>query len=102
MKAGIIGQIKGPFSSTENIVKTRLDSSGAAVTAKIGVEIDQKQWMKYGDYNKYPNGFYFILNNQIIFMGKGCIYQTDTPLNITTLVFPLGAPADTIIDYVIY
>lgn len=103
MNNGTIGQVKGPFSSSENIITTRLGSLSSDQTIKIGVTIGEKDWMQFGDKKKYPKGFYFILNNTEIEIGRTCIYETDEPLCVSNLQFPYGDKvASLIVDYVVY
>ena len=82
---GQIGQIKGPFSSEENVLSDLL-------TGKIGISIGEKDLMK-GD-------FYFRINDSLYLMGETGMYEIDEPYVISSIVFPNGAPASVIIDYI--
>ena len=46
MKAGIVGQLKGPFQAGVNIFNGILDSQSQPM--KIGISIDEKDLLPYG------------------------------------------------------
>lgn len=94
-KIGTIGQYKGPFSSSENIA-TKI-GIGAAV--KFGVTIGEKDYMKIKNFKMKINGA--TLTDPLFHIGKTFIYEIDDKFVLSELSFPEGAPASTIIDYVI-
>lgn len=87
---GVIEQYKGPF-----IEGYELNLKG---NCKIGISIGENDFIKLGSENN--TSFVFIINNQIIHMGKTCIYETDNQINDTIIQFPNGAPLSTIVDVV--
>lgn len=89
LKAGQIGQIQGPFYINQDVA-SEISNSGQDVL--LGITIGEK------DYMQAP--FYFVLNGRTIYMGSTCMYELSNPIALTSLVFPLGAPASLIIDYV--
>lgn len=112
---GIIGQLQGPFSSSDNIVNN-IKAECYRVTgqvinpifAKLGLSIAEKDHMIFtmgSDGESYPQSFKFIINvgdgNQEFWLGKTQIYESDDGLQVTYLNFPEGAPASILIDYVI-
>lgn len=107
MRAGIVYQIKGPFVAGANVLNNFLKKNGSTgENMKIGISIDSKDLMTYGDLTKYPRGFDFIISGPagetVLQMGRSGMYQTDTPLWVSELSFPHGAPESVIVDFVIY
>ena len=116
MRAGIVGQLKGPFQAGTNIFSDFLN--GTSQRMKIGVSIDEKDLLPYGkdkpktdDPNQkyYPNGFAFTissggLNSSSVFirMGRTGKYETDDAVLIGSLVFQNDTPQSVIVNYVTY
>ena len=94
MQIGEIGQLNGPFSPNQNVL-----SSGDNMI--IGISIPEDKLMPYDEADKNL-GFYFTLNGIDIKIGERGVYEMDTPLHITSLIFPKGAPKGTIIEYRVY
>ena len=90
---GYLGQAKGPFNSSENIFSKVNIPSGKKI--KIGISISPYDLMPMPEW-------YFNINGKHIKMGKTGIYETDEPITATSLYFPMGAPASTIVDFVLY
>lgn len=93
-KDGVIRQFKGPFPSGYV-----LNLQG---NCKVSVSIGQKDFMKYGSQagQNDKKSFQFILNNELIYMGRSGMYETDSQLNTTVISFPEGAPSSVIVDVV--
>lgn len=107
LKAGIIGQEKGPFSSGQSF-SFRNGQKGSFI--KLGISIGEKDLMQL-DAN---NGFYFMIDNEQIHMKfsiddnqensqfiltKSGLYETERYTQISTVAFPNGAPTSTILEY---
>lgn len=90
---GYVGQIRGPFGMSEDIV-SKLDLP-IGYKIRFGVSVDPYDMMPIPDW-------YFEVNGAHIKMGKTCMYETDEPVIISTFTFPIGAPASTLVDFVIY
>lgn len=93
IRAGYIGQIKGPFGLGENILAKMLVPTGYQV--RIGISMSPYDLMPIPEW-------YFELNGRHIKLGKTAIYESDSPFVIDSLFFPLGAPSSTIVEYVVY
>ena len=105
--AGAVGQLEGPFNQGTSF---SLVSHFDIARMKLGVSIGEKDLMKLDA----SGGFYFIINNEQIHMKfsiddseeqpqflltKSCLYETERETEISTISFPNGAPASTIIEY---
>ena len=114
---GIIGQLTGPFESTDNIItiiqnKEDIDTS---IFFKLGISISEKYYMVYTQetvnegHVSVDGRFNFIITfgNELtgsgteFWLGKTQIYESDEGLYIKELIFPQGAPASTLIEYTI-
>ena len=92
MLNGRVGQVIGPFAANIDLLDD--DAPLGAFTPettkpvlyKLGIQTAQGTIIK--------------VNNVPIKVGKTGIYELDNIVNINTLVFPNGADADTIIDFV--
>ncbi len=92
MLNGRVGQVLGPFAANVDL----LDDTAAIgrltpettrpVLYKLGIQTDEGVIVK--------------INGLSIKIGKTGIYELDNIVNITSLIFPDGAPANTIIDFV--
>ena len=109
MKAGIVGQLKGPFQAGVNIFNGILDSQSQPM--KIGISIDEKDLLPYGkdepktdDPNQeyYPTGFSFSISGVQIQMGRTGMYETDNPISVSSLIFNYNTPQSVIVNYVTY
>lgn len=93
---GIIKQYRGPFEPNQEI-----DLQG---NCKIGISIsedDLMSWKAHKEENTWVGqDFVFIINEQIIHMGRTCMYETDNQINNVKISFPDGAPLSLIIDAV--
>lgn len=71
---------------------------------KLGISIDDKDLLPFGDVNAYPTGFSFTVNNSdtLIQMGRTGMYETDGAVQISSLIFTNNAPQSVIVNYVIY
>ena len=90
-KNGVIKQFKGPFA-----VNQQLNIGNG--NCKIGISISEDDFMKLG--SEQHTSFQFIINDQLIHMGRSYMYETDSQINNTTISFPKGAPLSTIVDIV--
>ena len=88
MAVGVIEQYKGPFGQGYT-----LNLNG---NCKIGISISEDDFMRLGSENY--TSFQFTINDQLIHMGRSCMYETDTQINDTKIQFPQGAPLSTIVD----
>lgn len=93
LRAGYIGQIKGPFLANQNILANIDIPIGYQL--KWGISITPKDLMPYPEW-------YFIVNDQYIKMGKTGMYEVDEPMIVSNISFPLGAPASTLIEFIVY
>ena len=109
---GIMGQIQGPFRSDQNIaamIKTKEGVTENAVFAKIGITVGEKDYMIYNrpaSGNVEAKRFSFMLqlngeDEEEFWVGNTQIYESDDGLAIVSLRFPEGAPASTLVDYMI-
>ena len=89
---GMIGQVQGPLTSTDNI-----NFNGNYV--KLGISLGEKDLMTYTE-SEY-HGFMFQINDALIRLGRDGMYETDDVIQINQLTFPQGAPASLLIEYVI-
>lgn len=91
---GYIGQIRGPFSSSD-----RINFNNHLI--KLGVFIGEKDFMAYP-----PDGFKIQITDTagtqtIIRLGREGIYELDEVISLGSISFPLGAPASLVIDYAV-
>lgn len=93
IRAGYIGQIKGPFGTGADILAQAMIPPGYRM--KFGISIDPYDLMPIPEW-------YFEVNGQHIKMGKTGMYETDSPMFVSSLNLPLGGPPSTIVDFVIY
>lgn len=86
---GQIGQFKGPFEANEIIT---LDSEHSL---RLGISIGEKDSMS-------SNWELLVqIDNKEILVKYQLIYNPDAAIDHHTIVFPNGAPASTIVDYMI-
>ena len=92
MLNGRVGQVIGPFAANIDLldddapIGAFTPETTKPVLYKLGIQTAQGTIIK--------------VNNVPIKVGKTGIYELDNIVNINTLVFPNGADADTIIDFV--
>ena len=99
MKAGIAGQIRGPFEANQNIIPNKLEPG----LMQLGVSIDTKDLMPFGDTKGGKDGYFsFTINGQTIRMGRSGMYETGNPTNIVSFQFDDDAPASVKINYLTY
>lgn len=106
MRPGTIGQVKGPFNAGENAFARLFQEEGTnSETMRIGVSIDEKDFLPFGNTSAYPNGFAFTITgtagSDLIQMGRTCMYETDKAIRVNSLVFENDAPQSVIINFVI-
>ena len=94
MNIGTIGQLQGPFEANVNVLPEVGDNM------IIGVSIPEKELMPFNSDENL--GFYFLLNNEKVKIGKQGIYEMDTPMRINNLSFPKGAPKEVKVEYRVY
>lgn len=89
---GRIGQVIGPFAAGVDLLEDAAPIGAFTpektkpVLYKLGIQTEQ--------------GTQLLINNVSIKVGKTGIYELDNVVDVKTLVFPNGASADTIIDFV--
>lgn len=88
---GRVGQVLGPFGTEDLVAKTgaigkMTPESSKPVLNKLGIQTAVGTIVK--------------INNRDIKIGKTGIYELDGVVSVTSLSFPNGADADTIIDFV--
>ena len=92
MLNGRVGQVVGPFAANIDLldddapIGAFTPETTKPVLYKLGIQTVQRTIIK--------------VNNVHIKVCKTGIYELDNIVNINTLVFPNGADADTIIDFV--
>ena len=107
LKSGEIGQIKGPFTNNQSF---SFQNNNQGTFIKLGVSIGEKDLMLLDA----TTGFYFTIDNEQIHMKfaiddsqvepqfiltKSGLYETERYTQISTVAFPMGAPASTILEY---
>ena len=107
MKPGTVGQIKGPFQAGQNAFAQLWQKQGTTLEKmKLGISIDEKDLLPFGDVETYPTGFSFMVsgpnNTALIQMGRTGIYESDQPVLISSLIFTNNAPQSVIVNFVIY
>ena len=107
MKAGIVGQLKGPFQAGVDIFNGSLSNQ----RMKIGISIDEKDLLPYGkdkpetddpDQKYYPTGFSFSISGVQIQMGRTGMYETDDVIQVSSLIFNDNTPQSVIVNYTTY
>lgn len=91
---GWVGQIQGPFSAGEELLK-RIKSDATSVSGvkvKLGIQTDI---MVPGTSQESI----VLINGEEVMMGRSGIYETDDLITLKSLKFKFDAPADTIIDF---
>lgn len=89
---GRIGQVLGPFEANIDLladgqaIGSLTPESTKPVLYKLGIQTE--------------TGTIVLLNDIPIKIGKTGIYELDQVVNVKSLVFPDGAPENTIIDFV--
>lgn len=89
---GRIGQVLGPFEANIDLladnqaIGSLTPESTRPVLYKLGIQTEA--------------GTIVMLNDIPIKIGKTGIYELDQVVNVKSLVFPEGAPENTIIDFV--
>ncbi len=91
-KIGDIIQYQGPFDTSSIVID---------FPCILGISVNEKDFMQAGS----PTGDGSIqvkINNQLqpIFIGRTFIYQTQEQYDITSIQFPNGAPASTLINII--
>lgn len=107
MRAGTIGQLKGPFQAGQNVFSSLFAQEGTnSEKMKFGVSINEKDLMPFGNLSSYPNGLAFNVATPIgtvlVQMGRTCMYETDGAVQVNSLSFINNTPQSVIINYVIY
>ena len=88
---GRVGQVCGPFDSTD-----LLDEGGAI--SNLTPETTHPILSKLGI--QAATGTIVKINNMEIKIGKTGIYELDEVVSVKSLIFPMGADTDTIVDFV--
>lgn len=92
MLNGRIGQVLGPFTANVDLLDDNAPigaftpETTRPVLTKLGVQTEE--------------GTIVAINGFNIKVGKTGIYELDNVVAVTSLVFPNGASADTIVDFV--
>lgn len=92
MLNGRIGQVLGPFNAGVDLLEDNAPigaftpETTRPILYKLGIQTDE--------------GTIIEINDVSIKIGKTGIYELDNIVDIKKLVFPNGADADTIIDFV--
>lgn len=92
MLNGRIGQVLGPFTANIDLLEDNAPigvftpESTKPILYKLGIQAKEGTIVQVNDVN--------------IKIGKTGIYELDNIVNINKLIFPNGAEADTIIDFV--
>ena len=107
MRAGVVNQIKGPFPAGQNVFQSIFAQDGSdSARMKLGISIDEKDLLPFGDTTLYPTGFAFRISGAgdpvTVQMGRTGMYQTEEPLQVGSLVFLNEAPQSVIINFSIY
>ena len=107
MRAGTVGQLKGPFQVGQNVFSGLFAEEGtSSEKMKLGVSINEKDLMPFGNENTYSTGLSFTVTTPVgqslIQMGRTGMYETDGAVQVNSLVFSSNAPQSVIINYVIF
>lgn len=92
MLNGRIGQVTGPFSAEIDLLNDDAPigmftpETTKPILYKLGIQAEEGTIVK--------------INGVSVKIGKTGIYELDNVVDIKTLIFPNGADADTIIDFV--
>ena len=92
MLNGRVGQVLGPFDAGIDLLNDGAPigeftpEHSKPILYKLGIQTDQ--------------GVQVEINNAIIRIGKTGIYELEDTVDIKKLVFPQGAPANTIVDFI--
>lgn len=92
MLNGRIGQVVGPFTANVDLLDDNAPigaftpETTRPILYKLGIQA--------------PEGTYVLVNNANVKIGKTGIYELDNVVEVNHLVFPNGAGADTLIDFV--
>ena len=92
MLNGRIGQVTGPFSAGVDLLADNAPigaftpETTRPVLYKLGIQAQE--------------GTQLLVNDVNVKIGKTGIYELDNIVDVKSLVFPNGADADTIIDFV--
>lgn len=107
MRAGTVGQLKGPFHANRNVFTEVFAEDGASSEKmKIGVSINETDLMPYGNEQTYSTGLAFIIatptENTTVQMGRTGMYETDDAIQLNSLMFLNNTPQSVIINYTVY
>lgn len=107
MRAGTVGQLKGPFQAGQNVFSSLFSEEGtSSEKMKLGVSINEKDLMPFGNQTSYPTGLSFTVTTpagqSLIQMSRTGMYETDGAVQVNSLVFSSNAPQSVIINYVIF
>ena len=94
---GVAGQLKGPFSANTNLVQLITNNAKKSIKMQFGIQIGEKDWMRYTP----DKTFTFIVNDEVIRMGRTQMYETGAPIEVNYLAFEEAAPPSTMIDYIL-
>lgn len=83
---GRLGQLLGPFSPGEEIINL-ISADTKTKNVKLGIQTTIDTIV--------------LINGESIQIGRTGIYELDEIMNISSIIFPNGAPENTIIDYVV-
>lgn len=92
MLNGRIGQVTGPFSAGVDLLNDNAPigmftpETTKPILYKLGIQAEE--------------GTIVEINGVSVKIGKTGIYELDNVVDVKTLIFPNGADADTIIDFV--
>lgn len=101
LEIGKIGQYKGPFNMNETINITTNHN------LQLGFSIGEKDAMHQLNSKDKKEWSWVIeplivkIDEQLIKIGQKCVYNPDPQIFHHTITFPYGAPASTIVDYII-
>jgi len=59
---------------------------------KLGISIDDKDLLPFGNVDAYSTGFSFTVNDTLIQMGRTGMYETDGAVQVSSLKFTNNAP----------
>lgn len=97
MKAGIAGQLCGPFNANQDLMPF-IQNGGQLM--QLGISIDTKDAMCFGGEN---DGYLtFEINGEQICMGRTNMYEIGNPSTVRVLKFKEDAPASVKINYLTY
>lgn len=107
MRAGYLGQIKGPFLAGQNVLEDFYSNNNTtSEKLKFGISIDEKDLLPFGDEINYPTGLSFSVegpnSSSLIQMGRTGMYESDDAVQISRIIFSSDVPESVIINFVIY